>query len=215
MAQRGKFANSSVLSQRVVSYLVKCLSYCITQNKGNPSALQKELKSIVPHAFGDHECCNESWCRAKQDPLNYKHSDLPYGKDLFRDQLQKSVQAIFDEYCTDLVVKKFPPAANSQRNEALNSIIGSKNPKIRFYGGSSSNDFRVACGISQAKLGHHYISQTLDSLKAGFHYRRSRRRSRSRSRHQKRKAIRSCENQTDGVGSRTLILLMIPSLTIK
>ena len=81
LAQRGKFANSSVLSQRVVSYLVKCFSYCITQNKGNPSALQKELKSIVPHVFGDHECCNDSWCIAKQDPLNYKHSDLPYGKE--------------------------------------------------------------------------------------------------------------------------------------
>ena len=75
---------------------------------------------------------------AKQDPLNYKHSDLPYGKDLFGDQLRKSIQAIFDEYCTDLVVKKLSPAANSQRNKALNSIIGSKNPKIRFYGGSSS-----------------------------------------------------------------------------
>lgn len=64
LAQRKKFANSSVLSQRVVSYLVKCFSYCITQNKGNPSALQKELKSIVPHVFGDHECCNDSWCIA-------------------------------------------------------------------------------------------------------------------------------------------------------
>ena len=48
-------------------------------------------------------------------------------------------------------------------------------------------------------------------FKAGFHQRRSR----SRSRNQKRKAIRSSENQTDGVGSRTLILLMTPSLTIK
>jgi len=68
LAQRGKFANLSALSQRVVSYLVKCFSYCIIQNKGNPSALQKELKSVVPRAFGDHECCNKSWCRAKQGP---------------------------------------------------------------------------------------------------------------------------------------------------
>ena len=113
LARRGKFANSSVLSQKVVSYLVKCFSYCITQNIGYPSALQQELNSIVPHAFGDHECCNESWCRAKQDPINYKHSDLPFGKDLFGDQLRKSIQAIFDEYCTDLVVKKLSPAANS------------------------------------------------------------------------------------------------------
>ena len=45
------------------------------------------------------------------------------------------------------------------------------------------------------------------SLKASFHQRRSR--------NQKRRAIRSSENQTDGVGTRTLILLMTLSLTIK
>ena len=48
-------------------------------------------------------------------------------------------------------------------------------------------------------------------LKAGFHQRRSR----SRSRNQKGRAIRSSENQTDGVGSRTLIVLMSPLLTVK
>lgn len=47
-------------------------------------------------------------------------------------------------------------------------------------------------------------------FKADFYQRRSR----SRSRDQKRRAIRSSENQTDGVGSRTLILLMTPSLAI-
>ena len=41
---------------------------------------------------------------------------------------KKSVQTIFDDYCTDLEVEKLAPAANSQRNEALNSIIGSKKP---------------------------------------------------------------------------------------
>ena len=35
------------------------------------------------------------------------------------------------------------------------------------------------------------------------------------SRNQKGRAIRSSENQTDGAGSRTLILLMSPLLTIK
>ena len=164
LAQRGKFTNSSALSQKVINYLVKCFSYCVTQNKGNPLALQTALKSIVPHAFGDHSTCNESWCRAKQDPQNYKHSDLPYGKDLFGAELRSSVQSIFDEYCTDLVVQKLAPAANSQRNEALNSTIGSKNPKIRYYGGSASNDYRVACGISQANCRYNYISNTLESL---------------------------------------------------
>ena len=164
LAQRGKFTNSSALSQKVINYLVKCFSYCVTQNKGNPLALQTALKSIVPHAFGVHSTCNESWCRAKQDPQNYKHSDLPYGKDLFGAELRSSVQSIFDEYCTDLVVQKLAPAANSQRNEALNSTIGSKNPKIGYYGGSASNDYRVACGISQTNCGYNYISNTLESL---------------------------------------------------
>ena len=62
------------------------------------------------------------------------------------------------------MVAKLAPGANSQRNEALNSVIGSKNPKIRYYGGSQSNDFRVACGISQINLGYQYISNTLNSL---------------------------------------------------
>ena len=39
--------------------------------------------------------------------------------------------------------------------------MGSKNPKIRFYGGRDSNDFRVACGVSQTNEGRDYINQTL------------------------------------------------------
>lgn len=51
------------------------------------------------------------------------------------------MERIFDERCTDIVVAKLSPGANWQRNEALNSVIGSKNPKIRYYGASASNDF--------------------------------------------------------------------------
>lgn len=74
------------------------------------------------------------------------------------------MERIFDEYCTDIVVAKLSPGANSQRNEALNSVVGSKNPKIRYHGASASNDFRVACGISQVNLEYQCISQTLESL---------------------------------------------------
>ena len=51
------------------------------------------------------------------------------------------MKSIFDEYYTDIVVAKLSPGLNAQRNEALNSVIGSKNPKIRYYGASESNDF--------------------------------------------------------------------------
>ena len=48
-----------------------------------------------------------------------------------------------------------------------------------------------------------YLFIYLQSLKAGFHWQRSR----SRSRNQKPRAIRSSENQADGVISRTPTLV--------
>ena len=144
--------------------MTKCFSYCINQNIGDSNSLKKGLKNIVPHAFGDHSCCDNAWCGYKQNPAAYKHTELPYGKDLFGDSLKKDLTDIFDEYSTDIVVNKLAPCANSQRNESLNSNIGSKNPKTRFYGGSESNNFRVACGVEQTNLGYDYIGKTLKAL---------------------------------------------------
>ena len=122
LALGGKFTNSSALSQKVITYLVNCLSYHVTQNKGNPLALQTALESTFPHAFG------------------------------------------IIQYAMKQGIKKLAPASNSQRNEVVNSITGSKSPKIRYYGGRESNAFRVACEISQANCGYNYISDTLKSL---------------------------------------------------
>ena len=72
--------------------------------------------------------------------------------------------SLFGEYSTDTVIKKLVPVANSQRNESLKSVVGSKNLKIRYYGGSESNDFRVSCSVSQTNLGYSYIPRTLECL---------------------------------------------------
>lgn len=143
---------------------MKCFTYCIAQNKGNHTKMKTGMQNIVPHAFGDHHGCDESWCGSKKDPENYNHKDLPYGKDLHGDNLKSALTSLFGEYSTDTVIRKLVPAANSQRNESLNSVVGSKNPKIRYYGGSESNDFRVSCGISQINLGYAYIPHTLEAL---------------------------------------------------
>ncbi|XP_068732248.1 uncharacterized protein [Montipora capricornis] len=164
LSHNTKFANSSILSQKVINYVVKCFSYGVAQNKGNAKAIQKAINCIVPHAFGDHKNCDNKWCRFMQDPASYKHHDLPYGKDLFGDKLRSALENIFSDYCTDAVADKLAPMTNSQRNETLNSVVGSKNPKIRFYGGSESNDFRVACGVAQTNLRYGYVSQTLEAL---------------------------------------------------
>ena len=62
-----------------------------------------------------------------------------------------------------MVFKCNSPFANSQRNDSLNSIIGSKTTKFRFYGGSENNDFRVACAVAQKNIGFSYINNALES----------------------------------------------------
>ena len=74
---------------------------------------------------------------------------------------------VFEDYSTDIVVKKLAPATNSQRNESFHNVVGSKNIKIRYYGGSESNDFRVACGVSQTNEGHKTLKEV--NIEPGSH----------------------------------------------
>ncbi|XP_068673244.1 uncharacterized protein [Montipora foliosa] len=161
-----KNPNCSTLSNKVISYYAKCFSYAVTQNAGNPELLKSGINSIVPHSFGEHSACNihVSWCGFKKCPDGYKHTELPNGKCLHGEPLKNALTNIFSEYATDIVVKKLSPCANSQRNESQNNTIATKNPKTRYYGGSVSNDFRVACGVAQRNLGYGYVSTALEVL---------------------------------------------------
>ena len=121
-----KGLNCSILSPKVINYIAECFSFCVSQMWEILNLQKKQgLKNIIPHAFGEHTCCNVSWCGFKQNPVAYKHTDLPNGKDLFGDSLKIALRDILDEYSTDIVVNKLTPRANSQRNESLNSTIGS------------------------------------------------------------------------------------------
>ena len=104
LSQQSKFPNCSILSQKVINYLVKCFTYCIAQNKGNHTKMKTGKQNIVPHAFGDHHGCDESWCGSKKDPENYSHKDLPYGKDLHGDNLKSALTSLFGECSTDTVI---------------------------------------------------------------------------------------------------------------
>ena len=85
---------------------------------------------VFQDAFGVHENCDITWCRSKEDPISYKHKDLPRGKDLFRAKVRSSLHNLFKEYCSDSVAEQLAPLTNSQRNEALNSVVGKKIPKF-------------------------------------------------------------------------------------
>ena len=71
--------------------------------------------------------------------------------------MKKDLQEIVEVYCQN--AEKLAPLGSSQANEALNNTIGSKAPKVRHYGGSESNDYRVACAVSQKNVGHSYVTQ--------------------------------------------------------
>ena len=125
------------------------------------------MKAIVPHAFGDHQQCRDhklNWCEYTKNPGQYHHKDLPNGKDLQGESLKTVLTNLFNVYASDLVVKKLVSNASSQINESWHSTVGSKAPKIRFYGGSESSDQRVAAAVAQTNLGKQYLLDTLRCL---------------------------------------------------
>ena len=83
-----------MLSNKVIEYFGKCFSYAVAQNAGVVDGLQQAIALITPHAFGNHENCKE-WCGYKNNPENYKHKDLAYGKDLFGENLKKALEGVF------------------------------------------------------------------------------------------------------------------------
>ena len=106
------------LTAKVIDYLQKCFSYAVTQNKNDPTGVTNGLRAIVPHAFGDHGTCSISWCKYLKDPVSYRHSTLPHGKDLEEEGLKKDLQETIEIYCEN--AEKLAPLGSSQANEALN-----------------------------------------------------------------------------------------------
>ena len=88
--------------------------------------------------------------------MSFRHSSLPHGKDLHGEKLQEELEKVMGNFVKK--ADKLAPLGSSQANESLNNTIGSKAPKIRHYGASESNDFRVACAVSQKNIGYTYVS---------------------------------------------------------
>ena len=145
------------LSTKVVEYFAKCFGYALAQNRNDPEGLKQSLRAIVPHAFGKHEYCSVTWCGFLKDPSSYSHASLPHGNNLKGDKMEEELTKVIDMFIQS--AEKLAPLGSSQANKAVNNTIGSKAPKIRHYGASESNDFRVACAVSQKNLGHNYVSE--------------------------------------------------------
>jgi len=76
--------NHKSLSNKVIQSVQKNINYAIDQNKNNPSGLKQALQACYEHPYGNHKMCNIEWCGFLKDSGSYMHSNLPYGKDLYR-----------------------------------------------------------------------------------------------------------------------------------
>ena len=79
----------------VIRYFQRCFGYALKQNKGDEEGVRYGLKSIVPHAYGDHSSCGNC-CGYLKNPASYKHRGLPHGKDLTDKNLRQSLEKIIE-----------------------------------------------------------------------------------------------------------------------
>ena len=142
------------LTQKVISAVTKNFNYMLQQNFGKPEGIKAGTKAVVEHMFGNHAYCKE-WCGYVKDPNNYKHQNLPYGKDLSNEALHTSLSQLFNS----LDVNKLAFLGSTQANESFNNTFISRAPKARHYSDSSSLQFRLCASVSQKNEGYAYMTK--------------------------------------------------------
>ena len=126
-------ANNDRINDQIIEHINTCFSYVVYQKKKNNAiGIMKGIGAIVPHSFGDHSNCGD-WCKYSKDPDGYQHSTLPGGRDLQGDGLKRFLNDVLQPFAREDIAKKLAPLGSTQRIECINSVIGSNNPKKRFY----------------------------------------------------------------------------------
>ncbi|CAC5386898.1 unnamed protein product [Mytilus coruscus] len=135
----------------------RCFMYAIKENEGLTDDLREGLNRIVPHVSGDHSLCTDiEWCTYKDDPVNFKYKSLPGGKCLSNDALTSELRELVQQY--NRRAESLQNMGSTQANENFNQIVGSKCPKARSYGGSSSFNSRLSAAVLQKNEGYTWLS---------------------------------------------------------
>ena len=142
------------ISSKVIGYFKKCYSYVLAQNKNDEVSVQKGLRSIIPHVFGDNSSCG-SWCGFLKHGAAYRYTSLPRGQCLSGDDMKIALSKIFELHA--LNASRLAPLGSTKCNESFNNIVASKAPKYRHYSTSESFDFRLGAAVSQKNIGHGYL----------------------------------------------------------
>lgn len=144
-----------VLQSRVISYIQRCFVFALGQNKGDPIGTGKAIENIVPHVFGVHGGCDDTWCKFKQD-ATHEYTDLPHGKCLQGDDLREALSRLFSSLAANS--EKLCYNSSSNANESFNNMVAAKAPKYCHYSKSESLDFRISATVCQKNVGENYLN---------------------------------------------------------
>ncbi|CAC5391995.1 unnamed protein product [Mytilus coruscus] len=171
--------------------LVLAQYYILAQGKGNPDMIKQSILALCDHPFGQHQSCNNSWCKFLDNP-NEKFSSLPHGKPLSDGALQNALRSVFTTYAGN--AGKLSSLGSTQPNESFNRIVASKAPKQQHYSSSGSLKFRIAACVAQKNEGNKYILDVNKNMSVSPGYFTQRLAVLRDLQHRKRKAIANTYN---------------------
>ena len=146
------------LTEMVINSARKNFNYLLAQKAGDADGIEKGLKGLTAHMFGDHTLCEENWCGYLQDKDKYKHQNLPHGRDLTSQSLKSDMECLFNEKLASNS-KKLSNLGSTQANESLNNLIALKAPKAKHYSSSSSLSYRISSAVLQKNEGFDYVAE--------------------------------------------------------
>ena len=159
-----KHVHKKSISTMIIKSLTKNFNYMLDQNRGNPDGIEKGLESVVEHMYGNHNYCSLEWCGAlknqqshNKEHAEYKHSNLPYGRDLSDQELKADLKQIFEPLKSKIHVLANLGSSNPCESH-MNTNSSKANKRIH-YGGSFSFDRRLHAAIGQKNIGYSYISE--------------------------------------------------------
>lgn len=108
------------------------------------------------------------FCSFVKQQERYKPKNLPYGKYLHGNGNLANLQKVFEYFIKN--VDRLLNMGSTKDNKSFNSIVASKHPKNRFYGGSESTAFRLAAAVSQKTLDMMPVLRFVDFLVCSYVY---------------------------------------------
>jgi hypothetical protein len=113
--ERGKAFNPDKIKR-----IQSAFRMAVKQNVGDWEGLQRNLRTIVPHYYGEHTHCGE-WCKGRGNPQ--------WQSILNHTGLRSQLNSIIETFACDVNARKIAHMSSSQRNETFNSVLRHYSPK--------------------------------------------------------------------------------------